>query len=207
MAYTKFRYNIKSNKQWTSLEKRVKESYNKFGIDCIFCPKAYLSESLSSGDYLDSVYNEGKEMILRPDTGMVSEFGSNSIFSKFGYTNTNTLNFFATISQFTDIEENPKEGDLIYIVDMMNKKLMEIVNVTYESENNKYPFGEPMVFILETKIHNPDLIADYNTGDVNIDSLDDTAQEFEDQMEEKIDDKVADHNIVDTTETNPLNQN
>ena len=188
-------------KEWDWMANSIQETNEKFGLQCIYIPTEYANKSLANGVYMDNSYTETNEIYLRGEG--IETLGEDNIYTKFGYNVNNQIWLYGTIKQFDEIGFTPKKGDLIYS-ENFNKKIFEVTNATYETKANKYPFGTPMSYMLTCKLHNPDMIATYDTGNDDIDSLDDKAQEIEDRYDEEINDVILDNDLIDDTETNPL---
>lgn len=133
----------------------------------------------------------------------IDTLGDDNMFGKVGYVINNLLYFYCTISQLADLNIIPKKGDLIFS-DPLNKKVFEITEATYESKNSKYPFGVPMCYTLTAKLYNPDLIASYDTGNEDVDSLSTKPAEMKNKTDEEIFNAVESGSIVDDSEDNPL---
>ncbi len=192
---------IAQMKEWDWMAKSITECNNKFGIKCIYIPTTYANKSLANGVYLDNSYEDNAEIYLRSEG--IETLGEDNVYNKFGYNLNNQLWFYGTIAQFDEIGVTPKKGDLIYSEDL-NKKVFEVTNATYETKANKYPFGTPMSYMLTCKLHNPDMIATYDSGNSTVDSLDDLDEEMKERYDEEINDVIEDNSIIDSTETNPL---
>jgi len=204
MAFTKFRHNTVplTEKSYNQNLKQTTEIFEKFGSKCLYIPRVEVDETLVGGNYLDMLYDAGQEIYLRV-TGHESVDEGN-FFSKFGYSDQSSLEFFGSIEQFAEISIVPEIGDLIYVEDL-NKKLYEVTHSTHQTVNNKYVFGKPSTFQLKCKLHNIDLISTYTTGNIDIDSQDNESDETDTKMNNEITQKITDNNIVDNSESNPLN--
>jgi len=201
-----FRYgqdntNLKSKQQFIS---QLQEVFIKYGTDILYIPRIEVDETLTGGNYLDMLYDTGIEIVARFQGS--ENFGESNFFSKFGYSsNEEDGTVYQTIQYFTSLGITPEIGDLIYIKSM-NKKLFEITNNTYESTQNKYIFGsDSMVYELKMKLHNVDLISTYATGNADIDSQNNESDETDARYNNEVTQKIIDSNIIDNSETNPLN--
>lgn len=188
-------------KEWDWMCNSVTEANEKFGIRCIYIPTEYSNKSLANGVYMDNEYTENTQIYLRAEG--IETLGEDNQWTKFGYNVNNQIWLYGTVRQFDEIGYIPKKGDLVYSEDL-NKKVFEVTNATYETKANKYPFGTPMSYMLTCKLHNPDMVGSYTSGNADVDTLDDLAREMKDRYDEEITDVIIDNDIIDTTETNPL---
>jgi len=201
-----FRYaqdntNIKSKKQFLS---QIQESFMQLGTDVLYIKRIESDESLTGGDYENMLYAMGIQIIMKY-TGN-EEFGTTNFYGKYNYSaGEETSSLYATIHYLDGLGIKPEIGDIIFI-ESMNKKIIEVVDVTYETKNNKYPFGSgSMVYEIKCKPHHIDLITTYATGNDDIDTQNDQDVKTNARYDKEVKQKNVLYDIVDDTEKNPIN--
>jgi hypothetical protein len=204
MTFTKFRYNVPSvtEKTYNQFLKQTTEVYEKFGTKCIYIEKIKYNESLTLGNFSEIIYDIGKEIYLRVEG--FETVGTGNFFSKFGYTDESEINIYGSITQFEDIEITPQIGDLIY-VENVNKKVYEVTHSSNETDEEKYDFGKSMSFKLKCKLHHIELLSSYSTNVTDIDTQNNENLETGDRYNKEVTQKIINNNIVDDSETNPIN--